>query len=139
MAEFERRLYPEAEEVPAARRALRRWLEVEAVPEETTESILVVASELITNGVIHDGGEPITLRVRRAADEISVEVHTRDRPAGVAPYPRPTDDPAETGRGLVIVAALCDEHTFATEGGRRVDCCRFHLNRQVKRHTAGAR
>jgi hypothetical protein len=93
----------------------------------------------MTNGVIHDGGEPITLRVRRTADEISVEVRTRDRQAGAAPYPRETNDPLETGRGLLIVAALCDEHIFATEGGRRVDVCRFHLDRQGKRHTAGAR
>jgi hypothetical protein len=114
-------------------------LQAEEVPEETAGNIPFVASELATNGVLHDGGATITLRARRSPARVSVEVRTADRPAGAAPYPRGTDGPMETGRRLLIVAALADDHTVATGGGHRVDLCQFRLDHQAIRDGAGAR
>lgn len=136
---FVRCLYPRVEEIPAVRAALREWLEAEEVPASSAGDILVVASELVTNGVLHDGGATITLRARRLPSEVSLEVRTADRPPGVPPYPRGTDGPTETGRGLLIVAALADGHRTLTDGGHRLDHCQFRLDRQRPRDGVGVR
>jgi anti-sigma B factor antagonist len=60
---FERRFPPQPAELPAARAALRAWLrDVGVDGVNATADVLVVASELVTNGVFHDGGDLITLR-----------------------------------------------------------------------------
>jgi anti-sigma regulatory factor (Ser/Thr protein kinase) len=134
---FERRFGPIVQEIPNTRWALRAWLEAEEVPAETVRSILVVASELVTNGVMHAGGATITLRAFRSRADVSVEVRTAARPAGSAPFSRASEGRLESGRGLLLVAGLADDHSVATEGGQRVDRCRFVLERQ--KAGAGAR
>jgi anti-sigma regulatory factor (Ser/Thr protein kinase) len=130
MSMFVRRFLPDVAEIPPARNDLRKWLDGQGVDDERADDILIVASELITNGVIHDGGERITLRVVRRTDDVELEVTTVDRQASAPPFERQARDPAETGRGLLIVVCLSDDQTLTTHGGHRTVTCLFRLARQ---------
>lgn len=94
------------ERAPAsARDALRRrsWDRLDA---EVVEQLVLVASELVTNAVLHaglDDGQAIRLRVVQGADRVRVEVEDD----GLGFRCRPAGDACE-GRGLLIVAGLSD-------------------------------
>jgi hypothetical protein len=63
MKTFERKFRPVLGELPGARGALRAWLhDVGVDGDDATADVLVVTSELVTNGVFHDGGDLITVR-----------------------------------------------------------------------------
>jgi anti-sigma regulatory factor (Ser/Thr protein kinase) len=78
-------------------------------------------SELVTNGVIHDGGDDIVVRARIEDEQIRLEVLTADGPSGPAANLRPE---GETGRGIFIVASVTGglEIEEAGPGRRRVTC-----------------
>jgi anti-sigma regulatory factor (Ser/Thr protein kinase) len=83
-----------------------------------------VASELLTNGLLHAAAEPVTLRAGFTERQFLVEVMSIDRPPAGPAAPRPRSDPLrETGRGLQIVAALCDEQATTITGRVRVASC----------------
>lgn len=88
----------------AARRARELVAaQVTALPAPQRGDAVLLASELVTNAVLH-GASPITLRLSAAPGRIRVEVHDH----GTAlPVPR-TDRPriAPGGLGLVLVEAL---------------------------------
>jgi anti-sigma regulatory factor (Ser/Thr protein kinase) len=93
---------PSASTAPrAARRMLRDTLALWDL-----ESLLDVAglltSELVTNVVRHVG-TPMTVRVRRLASGIRVEV---DDPSPERPMVRRVRPPSEHGRGVFLVDAL---------------------------------
>jgi anti-sigma regulatory factor (Ser/Thr protein kinase) len=70
---------------------------------EVTE---LLATELVTNAVIHVGEDPIVLRVRADAERLRVEVHDRST---AEPVIRRGDDTTVGGRGVRIVDALATE------------------------------
>jgi anti-sigma regulatory factor (Ser/Thr protein kinase) len=70
----------------------------------STEVQCLIASELVTNAVLH-GGEPIELRLQYQDDELTVEVADSD-PRIEDVRIRPVDEPRPGGRGLRIVASL---------------------------------
>jgi anti-sigma regulatory factor (Ser/Thr protein kinase) len=82
---------------------------------------------LVTNGIIHDGGDNI--EVRMAPDDtggVTIEVVTADRQVGDHRlHPRVITDPSEAGRGLAIVGALTDELNVHDRNGRRHTVCRM--------------
>jgi anti-sigma regulatory factor (Ser/Thr protein kinase) len=82
---------------------------------EVTE---LLASELVTNSVVHVGG-PLTLRVCATPERIRVEVDDRD---ATEPYVIAVGDESEHGRGVVIVDELASrwgsEHRVG--GGKTV-------------------
>lgn len=93
------------------------------------DDALVVVSELVTNGVVHDGGDDIKLRVEEADRCLTIDVVTTPRPEGLPPFPRPTADPNETGRGMTVVAALCQHVvTHNDSSGRRHVTCSIALD-----------
>jgi len=88
--------------------------------------LVLLASELVTNAVTHaeDGGGAagghVSLYVRVAAGELRVEVHDGS-PVLPLPVPPDVDEESETGRGLMLVAALASEWGFyRTPGGKVV-------------------
>ncbi|MFB6551110.1 ATP-binding protein [Streptomyces sp. NPDC056405] len=88
------------------------------------DDVTLVASELITNAVIHGHGG-IRLEVRLlmpAAMGKVVHVEVTDGGRGLAPgvfgrVPRPTEE-AESGRGLDLVAAVALRTGSVSEAGR---------------------
>ena len=124
---FELRLRPVASAPSEARQFLRRWLGNRARTPGGRDALLVV-SELVTNGVIHDGGDDIVVRAEDGIEALTIEVVTTPRPEGVAPFPRPNVEPDEVGRGMAVVAAVCDDVDVHNDDfGRRIVCCYLTL------------
>lgn len=96
----------EAESVPRARHSLDTL--AESVPPRTLETVVLLASELVTNAVLHAGMGPeekIRLKVDSSAETIRVEVHDSgsEFEAGSARKP----DPEQIGGwGLYLVQTL---------------------------------
>jgi anti-sigma regulatory factor (Ser/Thr protein kinase) len=89
----------------SAREALRRrqWGRFD---DEVIEQLVLVASELVTNSVLHGGledGQAIRLRVLRHDDRVRIEVEDDGRGFRVLPGRDRCDS-----RGLRIVAGLSD-------------------------------
>jgi anti-sigma B factor antagonist len=124
-AAFERKFPPSPAELPPARAALRAWLnDVGVEGENTVSDVLVVTSELVTNGVFHDGGDLITLRAEKQDQDVSIEVTTVDHLPGRHPTYRDVEDTLEGGRGLAIVHALSHEYGVVRRDNERVTVCR---------------
>lgn len=89
-------------------------------PAETTEMARLLTSELVTNAVLHGGGD-VGLTVRGAERAVHVEVS--DRNPDMQPVPRGSDSrpTLEGGRGLTIVARVADDWgTAPTDTGKTV-------------------
>ena len=92
---------------------LREW----SMPEEVTDEIILMVSELVTNAFMHGRG-PIDLRLRRTPTEVILEVQDR---AAYRPRRRRATDEDENGRGLQIVSMLADRWgSRATGTGKSV-------------------
>jgi anti-sigma regulatory factor (Ser/Thr protein kinase) len=112
-----------AQAAAEARGQLHTLVSVWGMPVDV-DVLVLLASELITNAVTHAdngaGAGAISVCVRCVRDELRVEVHdgSHDMPLAV---PLRVDDDAETGRGLMLVAALAAEWGFyRTPGGKAV-------------------
>jgi anti-sigma regulatory factor (Ser/Thr protein kinase) len=84
---------------------------------EVDDAIPLVVSELVTNAVLH-AGSPAQVEVRVGNDRVRIEVHdaTVELPTVREPGPFTV-----TGRGLLLVDALCDRWGASpTTGGKVV-------------------
>lgn len=81
---------------------LQSWPEVDA---EQTYDAQLVASEFVTNAVVH-GGEEVVLELHVDAGSLVVAVCDG---SAVMPTPRQATDQDESGRGLRIVSALAEK------------------------------
>ena len=125
MTAFERKFPPDPAELPAARAALRAWLHHVGVDGEyTTADVLVVSSELVTNGVFHDGGDLITLRADRQDSDVCIEVTTVDHLPGHRPTYRDVEASLDGGRGLAVVHAFSHAYSVLRHDNERVTACR---------------
>jgi serine phosphatase RsbU (regulator of sigma subunit)/DNA-binding response OmpR family regulator/anti-sigma regulatory factor (Ser/Thr protein kinase) len=107
--------------IARAREQVATTLEGWGVPAEVTEDLKVMASELVTNALVH-GEPPLDVRLTHLGSEIVLEVDDRSpaRPHRVA-----ADRESEHGRGLQIVATLADRWGTRTTGaGKTVWCSR---------------
>ncbi|MFF8970293.1 ATP-binding protein [Streptomyces sp. NPDC014995] len=96
--------------VQAVRRRVRAALAGWNLAGEVAEDVVLIASELLTNAIVH-ALPPATLTLsRREADpRRAVRVEVTDRgPAALAGVSAAPVDPDEHGRGLGIVTALSD-------------------------------
>lgn len=126
MSTAEWRFDPSPDQLPAARRRLRNWLDDAGFARDVTDDAVLVAAELISNGVLHDGGGAITVRTGIEPGQLRLEVITLDHPVDAQPpWLQRLRDPAkdEGGLGMRIVEALtCQLAIDHTEGIRRVAC-----------------
>lgn len=120
---------PSPQALRHARHKVRDWMVDAGCPARATNDVLLVVSELVTNGIIHDGAKDIELSIfLDDGGGASVEVVTADRPGGHAPPDvRAVSDPAERGRGLALVDALSDAVWVEDKGGRRRTACHLSL------------
>ena len=103
--------------VAEARTQVRAIVQAWQVPVDSYAAALLT-SELVTNAVRHEGNPAVMIDITCSSGRLRVDVHDTSRA-----MPAPADAPAaaETGRGLIIVAALADEWGFyATPDGKAV-------------------
>jgi len=98
------------------RRTLPRWRVSD--PADVEDAVLLV-DELVTNAILHGTGE-VRLRLRLEGRRLVGEVAD-----GSPRLPRPRSpgersDWAESGRGLMLVAALAEEHGVRVNGHGKV-------------------
>lgn len=109
-------LAAEPASVGVGRRFLRSALIDWQVP-ELSDTVCLLASELLSNAVRHASG-PLRLRLRQAGDELSVEVSDG---SPVQPRARPVAADEESGRGLLLVDTLASAWgTLPTAEGKAV-------------------
>lgn len=105
----------------AARRALHHAL-ADRVAETTLQDAIIVASELVANGVMHAGASSsgrVELRVAMGSSSLCVKVI--DDGWGFDAEPRLEPDPAGFGgRGLMVVERLAADWGHERVGGRTV-------------------
>lgn len=105
---FEHRMTRALASVPLGRHLLLDWLRELPVDDLEAKDLALVATELCTNAVRH-GGEVITLRAR--AEDAAVVLEVSDDGDGFT-LPHRDDmgvNDAESGRGLRLVASVCDD------------------------------
>ncbi len=79
---------------------------------------VLLTSELVTNAIRHEAGGSVTVAIRCAGGRLRVDVHDSSR---FLPVPADAPVEAETGRGLMLVAALAQEWgCYRTPGGKVV-------------------
>jgi anti-sigma regulatory factor (Ser/Thr protein kinase) len=79
---------------------------------------VLLTSELVTNAISQQDGEPVMLAIACSPNELRVDVHDRSRSL---PIPVNAAVDAETGRGLVLVDSLADEWGwYHTPSGKAV-------------------
>ncbi|GAA2129618.1 hypothetical protein GCM10009760_01050 [Kitasatospora kazusensis] len=75
--------------------------------EETTGDVALVVSELLTNSVLHAGGDLVTIAVYASRDRLLIEVYDA---SPQAPAPGVAGEEDTSGRGLFLVEALARSH-----------------------------
>ena len=104
---------------PLAARRARRWIAAALAdwPDERVETARLLASELVTNAVLH-AGTPIQIRLRRDGSRARVEIADGHRGG---PLPKHFEPDAVTGRGLWLLASLAEDWGVTrTDGGKVV-------------------
>jgi anti-sigma regulatory factor (Ser/Thr protein kinase) len=76
---------------------------------ERVDDVVLCVSELATNALVHGvpPGRGFLLRLSHCGDGVRVEVH--DSGDGVPAVPLDRAEPAEGGRGLLLVSELADK------------------------------
>jgi anti-sigma regulatory factor (Ser/Thr protein kinase) len=106
------------EAVAVARAALRQIKELGTARDDA----ILVASELVTNAVVHSGGSPadmIQVRAALVGRDVSISVHDPGL-SGDTPHLRDTNVMQPGGHGLRIVKRLARRWGFELDRGRRV-------------------
>ena len=88
--------------VPVARRHARRTARDAGLPEDTSDVLHLLVSELVTNAVVHARTD-VRLHIVVTPDEVRVEVCDQ---AGLQPRLRTHSASATTGRGLRLLTTL---------------------------------
>jgi anti-sigma regulatory factor (Ser/Thr protein kinase) len=123
---------PTPDMLSSVRHTVLDWLAGAGFQGDGAHDVLVVVSELVTNGVIHDGGDDIELYLTKDARGISIEVVTIGQRSGreVSRF-RGVTSPAETGRGLIVVGALTDVLSIEDNRGRHHVICHVAIEEQL--------
>ncbi|WP_168220631.1 ATP-binding protein [Streptomyces sp. RFCAC02] len=93
--------------VAAARGRAGERLSLWGIGGDTRDTALLVISELVTNAVLHSGGNWVVCRIATRGDTLRIEVTDEGagpEPEERAPHHPPADD--ECGRGLLLLDAL---------------------------------
>jgi anti-sigma regulatory factor (Ser/Thr protein kinase) len=86
------------------------------------DDVILVASELVTNAVVHSGGSPAdTIQVRAVLTRTGVSISVQDSGlSGDSPRLQEVDALAAGGRGLRIVKQIAHRWGFEHDRGHRV-------------------
>jgi anti-sigma regulatory factor (Ser/Thr protein kinase) len=133
VARFELRIEPLPPALPPARHRFAAWLKAKGVRDEVVDDALIVMSELVTNGILHDGGGDITFTAFPLGGGVWMEVVTAPGQGGrrQAWLRR---SPEESGRGLLIADAMTDRMSVGEEDGRRLVTCHVPASGSVPVH-----
>lgn len=104
---------------PEARRALAQSLRVGGLPESVVDEAETVASELVTNAILH--GRPLyddTVRLHWRVRGDRVEIEVTDGGGSTQPAARRPSPWAQNGRGLRIVRSVAHEWGVTEEEDR---------------------
>jgi anti-sigma regulatory factor (Ser/Thr protein kinase) len=119
-AQFSFALAPDAHAPATARQELTARL-AGALPPELVDDILLLATELVTNGVRHspaaDGG---SVDVGVFLEPASIRVEVSDPGSGFSHVPHRPGTMSEGGRGLFLVEVLADRWGIAEADGTTV-------------------
>ena len=103
--------------VPEARRQVRAAIRCWDVPIDE-EAAVLLTSELVTNAIRHETGEGVMLVITGSCGQLRVDVHDS---SCALPTVAEVPADAETGRGLLLVAALSAEWGYyRTSTGKAV-------------------
>jgi two-component sensor histidine kinase len=102
---------PEPSEVWRARHALARWLADQGIAAHSSQTAILVVSELVTNAVRH-ARTAFTVSAEIAGDCLRIEVFDRDTRPPVLQGP---DGHATGGRGMQIIATIAEQWGVQTE------------------------
>lgn len=109
--------------VGVARRRIDRWLSAQGAAAELRDRVAVVVSELVTNAV-EASADGFAVRADQpdAPGGVRLRVTNRAEPGAIPPRADWGADSlmAERGRGLAIVAHLCESVSVEHFGGRVV-------------------
>ncbi|MFF5158882.1 ATP-binding protein [Streptomyces sp. NPDC000348] len=124
--------------VSTARRRLREALADWGLTEELADPVTLLASELVTNAVLHCRVSYAQVRVTLTLDgtELVLEVSDPDRDRLPRLHDSGPDD--EGGRGLALVAALADAWGCRQEPYAKCVWARFTLTETVRAHAPTA-
>jgi anti-sigma regulatory factor (Ser/Thr protein kinase) len=123
MATYLRRTFePSPESVSEARAFLREALADRAGDDDVVDELQLALSELATNAVRH-AGTPFEVVVQT---EGHVRIAVEDA-SSEAPVPRPESASAVDGRGIGIVAAVCDRWGVHVAQDRKCVWCERDL------------
>ncbi|MEV6838465.1 ATP-binding protein [Streptomyces sp. NPDC051133] len=112
--------------VGTARRIVADLLTAWGVPEYCRDDVVLVASELVTNALVHAAGERVVCRLHDLTDRIRIEVEDQDGGRGLPAVRRPgPEDPH--GRGLFLVDALSLDWGVTPVPGRPAHVVRAEL------------
>jgi len=128
----------ELSELRAVRDELRHYLESRRLPADVTYALLTCVHEACTNALRH-AGSPRGVRASVAIGSKEIVATVRDYGAGlgVGPPPGAAGDPdSESGRGLVLMAALMDRVEFCVDHGTQVKLHKLLAVRPVRHDRA---
>ena len=117
-------LEPSAQTGSLARRALRQLLDRAAVDEETRETAVLLANELVTNAVEHSNGSAY---LDAAVQPRAIRLAVTDSSTVV---PRPNTgvgDLDERGRGLLLIDALASRWGVQSQPDGKTVWCELDL------------
>ncbi|MFE4261891.1 ATP-binding protein [Streptomyces sp. NPDC056883] len=119
---------PTAATVPLIRSRVRSILEGWDIAAEIADVLLLAASELVGNVVLHAAGAGrLRVEVSLRGGWLQLEVADGASPLPRLPHPRDeVDQDAESGRGLLIV------HLMATEAGGRLSVRADEFGKSVR-------
>jgi anti-sigma regulatory factor (Ser/Thr protein kinase) len=121
------------EDVAVARRAVVEHLTTRGIPSVVVDDLELVASELVTNAIVHPKPSTRPGAVVHVHVDVSSDVVLSVANVGPADAIPPVDDwhpvspAALSGRGLGIVRRLCDEVAVEQRGELAVVTCRRQL------------
>lgn len=124
---FSHRLSRSLAGVGLARDLLRDWLVRVPVEDDVVADLLLVASELCSNGIKHASWQREGAVLRAWIDGADVLIEVQDDGGGLSlPYldEEPPNPDAERGRGLWLVHTLTDELTQDDSGAANLVRCR---------------
>jgi Histidine kinase-like ATPase domain len=103
--------------VPEARNLVRAAVRSWEVPVDPDDAVLLT-SELVTNAIQREPGQPVVLVITSSCGQLRVDVHDTSHSL---PAVTNVSTDAETGRGLLLVAALsADWGCYPTPTGKAV-------------------